>query len=113
MARWRQVWDEQTQKSEFVPIDDAARARSGMAIHGDITPFVSPVDGSIIGDRKQLREHNIRNNVVHASEFEQPEYQKLRKDRERVFTGERTKEQIRRDRVEIYETIERLERQGQ
>lgn len=114
MARWRQVFDEETQTSEFVPMDSAAVARSsgGASIHGDITPFVSPVDGSVISDRKQLREHNKRNNVVNASEFSDEYYAKKRKERERVYTGERTKDQIRRDRMDINDAIEHHKLKG-
>ncbi len=56
--RWRQ--DRITGK--LIPTDEAAARRdAGAAVHGDITPFVSPVDGTVISDRKQLREHNKRN----------------------------------------------------
>jgi hypothetical protein len=69
--RWRQSLNEETGKYEFIPVDDAARRHSGgSAIHGDIQSFVSPVDGSVISDRKQLREHNKRNNVVNLAETE-------------------------------------------
>jgi hypothetical protein len=63
--RWRQVYNEEKGKYELVPITDSSRAKASSAdIHGDIEPFRSPVDGSVISDRKQLREHNKRNNVV-------------------------------------------------
>lgn len=42
--------------------------RAFPAIIGDIEPFVSTVDGSVIGSRRDLREHNARNNVVLAAE---------------------------------------------
>jgi hypothetical protein len=38
--------------------------RTFPAIIGDIEPFVSTVDGSVISSRRDLREHNARNNVV-------------------------------------------------
>jgi hypothetical protein len=69
--RWVQRLNEETGKYEFIPVDDAARQNSmGLAIHGDIKAFVSPVDGSVISDRKGLREHNKRNNVVNLAETE-------------------------------------------
>jgi hypothetical protein len=69
--RWRQTLNEETGKYEFIPADDAARQNNmGHAIHGDIKEFVSPVDGSVISDRKGLREHNKRNNVVNFAETE-------------------------------------------
>lgn len=39
-------------------------ARSGPTVITDIQePFVSPVDGSVITSRADLREHNVRNQV--------------------------------------------------
>ena len=61
--RWKQTLNEETQKYEFIPVDEAARKSDSAYVMGDIDAFVSPVDGSIISDRKQLREHNKRNNV--------------------------------------------------
>jgi hypothetical protein len=81
MARWRQVYNEEKDKYELVPITDSSRAKASSAdIHGDIESFRSPVDGSIISDRKQLREHNKRNGVVSAEEFSDEYY--ARKERE-------------------------------
>ena len=71
--RWRQIFDEKTQTSTFVPIDEAARKASGAAIHGTIEPFVSPIDCSVISDRKQYREHCEKHNVVPTAEFS-PEF---------------------------------------
>ena len=68
--RWRQSLNEETGKYEFIPIDESARHFGGSAIHGDIQSFVSPVDGSVISDRRQLREHNKRNGVVNFAEKE-------------------------------------------
>jgi hypothetical protein len=69
--RWVQRLNEETGKYEFQPIDEAARSHNrSAAIHGDITSFVSPVDGSVITDRAQLRAHNKRNNVVNLAETE-------------------------------------------
>jgi hypothetical protein len=53
----------------------------------DITPFRSPVDGSIITGRASLREHNLRNNVVQTEELKglpvrqaNPEYSLSKKE---------------------------------
>ena len=80
------------------------------AIHGDIQSFISPVDGSIISDRKQLREHNIRNDVVNTSEFEGAATNKIRKERERILNGEHTPKEKRARKQEIYNAIIRAER---
>ena len=112
--RWRQKYDKATGKSEFVPIDDAARRQADMghAVHGDIEAFVSPVDGSVISDRKGLREHNKRNNVVNAAEFSPEHYEKAAKERARVYTGEKTSEEKQRRGEEINNIINHLQQQG-
>jgi hypothetical protein len=110
--RWRQSWNEELGKHEFIPIDDGARLATRSAIHGDIQSFVSPVDGSVITDRAQLREHNKRNNVVNCSEFDGAEQNKRREERERLYTGEHTPIEKLARKQEIYETMMRQERKG-
>lgn len=101
MPRYRQVWNEEAGKSEFIEIGQDSSSSQGAAVHGDIRPFVSPVDGSVISDRKQLREHNLRNNVVNYHEFDG---QKAPKTDER-------QESLKRKR-EIYERVIAAERQN-
>ena len=111
--RWVQRLNEETGKHEFIPRDEAAVKRdSTSAIHGDIVSFVSPVDGSVISDRKQLREHNKRNNVVNSSEFDQGFLDRKRKERDRLYTGEHTTAEKFERKQEIYNNIMRLEREG-
>ena len=109
MPRYRQVINEDG-SSTFVEIGTGRPTHNTAAIQGDIQPFVSPVDGSVISDRKQLREHNKRNNVVNTAEFSPEFLQRKREERERLYTGERTDSQIRKDRMAINDTIERLSR---
>ena len=105
--RWRQ--DAKTGK--LIPIDGAARNRdAGAAIHGTIEPFVSPVDGSIISDRKTLREHNLRNNVVNTQEFSKEYY--VRKEKERSEAGNSREEVFARKQA-IYNEIIKQERANQ
>jgi hypothetical protein len=63
-------WRQDAKTGKLIPIDATAIAQSGAYIQGDVQSFISPVDGSIITDRKQLREHNKRNNVVNFAETE-------------------------------------------
>ena len=104
--RWRQC----RHTGEFIPIDESARKHDGVAIHGVFEPFKSPVDGSIISTNKQLRDHNEKNNVVNADEFSPEFYERKAKERAEFYQGKRSTQQIQRDRMEIYETINRLER---
>jgi hypothetical protein len=110
--RWKQSLNEETGKYEFIPVDQSAMARdSGAAIHGDIQSFVSSVDGSVISDRKQLREHNKRNDVVNTAEFD-GHWERQEKVRDRHYTGEHTREESLKRKQEIYEIINRAERNG-
>ena len=111
--RWVQKWNEELGKSEFIPVDEAAARRdSGTAIHGPIESFVSPIDGSVISDRKQLREHNKRHNVVNLDEFGTDHWDNKRKERERFFNGEHTPQESLRRKQEIYEVMTRAEREA-
>jgi hypothetical protein len=107
--RWRQTRNEKTGKYEFIPVDDGARRASHGAIHGDIQSFVSSVDGTVITDRKQLREHNKRNDVVNTAEFD-GHWERQEKVRDRHYTGEHTREESLKRKQQMYETITRMER---
>jgi hypothetical protein len=39
------------------------KRRQGFVVMSDIEPFVSPLDGKVIGSRSALREHERRHNV--------------------------------------------------
>jgi len=112
--RWKQSLNEETGKYEFIPIDESARQASPRSaqIWNDVQSFVSPVDGSVISDRKQLREHNERNNVVNSSEFDQGFLDRKRKERDRLYTGQHTTAEKFERKQEIYNNIMRLEREG-
>ena len=112
MPRWRQVFNKETQKSEFIPIDDAARREAGIAIQGDIQPFRSPIDGAIISDRKQYREHCKKHNVVPAQEFSPEFYKAKAEERARELNGQYSKEEVRARKQEIYNIGMALERRN-
>lgn len=112
MPRWRQTVDPETGKSVLVPIDAAARRQAGHAIHGDVEPFVSPIDGTVISDRRQLDEHCKKHNVVPAAEFTPEFYEKKAAERARLYNGERTAAEQRQNRQEIYEIMIRAEREA-
>ena len=109
MPKWRQ--DSKTHK--LILIDESPqRTGSLLGIHGDISSFVSPVDGSVISDRAQLREHNKRNNVVNADEFSPEFYARKAKERADFYQGVRPKAEVLKRKQEIYETWIRAERNG-
>jgi len=105
MPRWRQTINPETGKSQFIPIDEVARRQSGAYLQGDIQSFVSPVDGSVISDRKQLREHNLRHGVVNSAEFSHAFNERKAKERERAAANDR--KAVKR---ELYERLIRAER---
>ena len=113
MPRWRQHFNKETQKSEFIPIDDAAREADGIAVHGAIEPFVSPIDGTVISGRKQYREHCKRHNVVPTEDFGTDYWNRKAKEREAIATGTaRTRQEELKDKQKMYEHMMRLERNG-
>jgi len=112
MPRWIQKYDKETDTSTFVPADEAARQSDMSAVvRGDIEPFVSPIDGSIISGTKQMRDHYKHHDVVPTAEFSPEFLEKKRKEREKFYKGERTTKEIWQARAEINETINRLERE--
>ena len=115
MARYRQ---DSKPPYKLIPIDESAIqadriARGGRAaIHGDIEAFVSPVDGTVISDRKALREHNKRNNVVNADEFTPEFYARKAKERADFYQGKRSPADVLKSKKQIYETWVQAERQN-
>ena len=92
-------WIQDPITHKLIPREEYVRPKErGHFVQGDVQSFVSPVDGSVITDRKQLREHNKRNGVVNYHEF----------DGHKV---ERKQESARERKQAIYEQIIRAERQ--
>jgi len=115
MARWIQRVNKDG-STYMEPADESARIRdggvAGAAVHGDIQSFVSPIDGTVISDRKQLREHNKRHNVVNTQEFGTEHWERKAKERADLYEGRRSTQQVQRDREQIHEIIMRHERNG-
>ena len=63
--RYRQILNKETGKYELIPVEQSTTVRSA-AIHGDIDPFVSIVDGSVVSSRSELREHNMTEIAANA-----------------------------------------------
>ncbi len=69
------------------------------------SPFISPVDGSLINSKRDLHEHNRRNNVEQTSDGHMQDWQSRGKEREDFLAGRTGKE----ERIEaIRETLYRL-----
>ena len=61
--RKRYIQDPQTGKL----VEASVYRRPTHFIQGEIEPFKSPIDGSVISSRKELAEHNRRHNVTQDS----------------------------------------------
>ena len=69
------------------------------------TPFVSPVDGSLIRNKQDLHDHNRRNNVEQTSDGHMQDWQGKKQEREDFLAGRTGKE----ERIEaIKETLYKL-----
>jgi glycine cleavage system H lipoate-binding protein len=50
-------------RSTRLPRVDAVRPQQTFVVMKDIEPFVSPVDGKVVGSRSALRQHERQHNV--------------------------------------------------
>jgi len=104
-------WIQHPITHKLVPADEYVRPKElSHFIHNDIESFVSPIDGSVISDRKQLSEHNKKHGVVNASEFSPEFYERKRKERERVLAGDLPKAERLKTKQFMWEQLHRLER---
>lgn len=67
--RRRYIQEKVTGKLIEVPQGYRPPPRKTPYIRGDIEPFVSSVDGSIINSSSDLRAHNARHGVVNTAEY--------------------------------------------
>lgn len=84
MARRRYVWDPKLKELVEVSADYVQPRPEAPNIFGDIEPFRSTVDGTVISSRSKLREHNKRNNVTFTEDFK-GEWAEARRKREAEF----------------------------
>lgn len=92
---------------KLVPAEEYVRPSSKLPeVQRDLKPFRSHVDGSMITSRSGLREHNRRNNVVHAEEFDFV-WKKAQKERDAYYSGKPYDVEARTDAVKFaYELSE-------
>lgn len=57
---------------EMDEVYDQQTRERGVLVMGDIEPFVSTVDGSIITSRSHLREHMKQHGVTNAADYNKP-----------------------------------------
>ena len=110
MARYRQVWNEDLGKHEFIEVSSGGKRVDSHYIHEDFKPFVSPIDKEVISGRKQYENHCKRHNVVNSAEFDEGHMRAARKEKDRAYTGERTRQEIQKTREEMHSIITHMER---
>ena len=68
----RRSWVQHPITGKLIPKDEYVRPDTRQAyIQGPLDPFVSPVDGRVIGDRKHLRDHNKEHGVTNSADYSQ------------------------------------------
>lgn len=78
------MWDPKVK--ELVEVTEQRSEPAAPLVMGDIPPFVSTVDGSIISGRAALREHNKRHGVTNAADFTH-EWERAAEKRAEFFAG--------------------------
>jgi hypothetical protein len=106
-------WIQHPITGKLIPRDEYVRPKQiGHAIHGDIESFVSPIDGTVISDRKQYDEHCRKHNVVNAAEFTPEYYQRKAKERAAEYEGNRSTAERFEIKQQMWEITTRMEREN-
>jgi len=105
-------WKQDAKTGKLIPIDEAARRadRTAAVSVNNFDAFVSPVDGTLIRNMRDYREHNRRNNVVPSSEFSPEFIERKAKERADFFTGNHSRQESIKRKQELYERMVAAER---
>lgn len=96
-------WIQHPITMELIPKDQYERPTSrSLLISPCIEEFRSPIDGRIISDRKQLREHNKEHGVTDYRDYGDDYFSRKQKEREAVFSAKtaQANEERKRDFIE-------------
>lgn len=104
MTRRTYVYDPQV--GEMVEKGSRTNERLAADIVTDIEPFKSPIDGTIIASRSELRNHMKRHGVAHVSDYTES-HAKAAKDREARINGTHP-EVVAERRRQISDAFERV-----
>ena len=95
----KKTWVQHPITHKLIPKDEYVRPTTTLhSVHGDIEAFVSPVDGTVISSRRQLRDHNARLGVVSQAEFGN-DGEATRQQREDYYAGRSHDTERRRDAI--------------
>ena len=91
---------------ELIPREEYVRPKEvAHSVFGDIESFVSPIDGEVITGRAGLKKHMRKHNVVNSAEYSPEFLNKKREEREFRLNGGRTKDEIRSDKMAMYQAL--------
>ena len=69
----RKTWVQDPKTGKLIPKEEYQREGTNSPyIQGDIASFVSPIDGSVITDRGQLRRHMAEHGVTNSQDYSTP-----------------------------------------
>lgn len=89
-------------------VDEGPIERGGMIL-GDIEPFVSPVDGSIISSRSVLRHHMRQHGLAHTDDYTET-WKRKRQERADYLAG-KTNPDSKRRKAQMSDAFEHLRNQ--
>lgn len=102
-------WVQDPKTGKLIPKAEYHREQSLRMVMADIEPFVSPVDGSVIGSRSKLREHNKRHGVTDMRDYGDGYFERKAHERDNELHASTARQ--RRERCEaISESIDKLSR---
>ena len=106
------TWIQHPVTGKLIPKEEYQRPENNAPfIQGDLQTFVSPIDGSVISDRRRLREHNLRHGVTDSRDYSDAWYEKKKHERAAIINGENKKSKSERI-DDIQRAISQLERRG-
>jgi len=92
-------WVQCRETGKLIPKEEFYSSSSGgISVLGDIEPFVSPVDGSVIGSRSTLRDHNKRHGVTDPRDYGPNWFSRKKKERDAELMG--TTKKAKKERIE-------------
>ena len=66
----KRSWVQDPITGKLIPKEEWSGQRAGgVAIQGDIDPFISPIDGRTISSRSHLRAHNSQHGVTDSRDY--------------------------------------------
>jgi hypothetical protein len=92
MAKRKFRYDKATDSMVEVPLSEDFEPSVG--IHGDIQPFISPRDGTVITSRAHMRDYMAKHNLVHFDPTMKREEDRYQKDRDDQALREQLYERV-------------------